>query len=258
MGKRKQVPRALHSEFSEYSSLLRALDAGDSLKDAKAITEEPPKKRRRLGLESTQSVAVAEPQLEPSKRERPRKRDTWTKWPLLVTDIRVPEFGLEEEIEALVRTCLQNTSHPKAEDADETDEQPSFLPHITQSASNFLSGVLALIAQHTPPRPQSLQERINPITWQTVLTALASCGEDSIIDATMIANVRARMEAIYGPCTSHTAERMQNRGAIRSRTAAALDKADDALLSFVTPQARQPKPKKNVVEDDVDSDNLDE
>ncbi|KAJ7764522.1 hypothetical protein DFH07DRAFT_811497 [Mycena maculata] len=261
MSKRKQVPHALHSELSEYSSLLRALSANDNLGVAKHITHNPPKKRRKL--ESSQpAVDVAEgtsdppPEAEAPKRPHVRKRDTWTRWPLLVQDVKVPEWGLADEIETLVRTWLQNNPHRASQDADE--DPPSILPHVVQSASNFLSGLLALIAQHTPARPQSLQERINPIGWQTVLAALASSGDPSLVDPAMLSSVQTRLEAIYGPCSSPTVDRLHMRRAIKARTGVALDEADDTLLAFARPQKRQPRAGNTAVEDNVDSDDLDE
>lgn len=228
-GKRKRkVPHALHSELSEYSSLLRALSTNDTLDVAKRLTQPTASNKRQkrtkdggdaVEREGTPQPAEgsSQPQKEdPPKRshERKRKRDTWTRWPLLVTDLEVPEWGLEDEIEALVRLCLRNTSHPVDEDADPGDP-PSCLPHLTQSTSAFLSSLLALLAHHTPARPQSMQDRLNPLGWQTVIDVVASCGD---VDATyalrcstvgynkfqysIVNNVKTRMEAIYGPYDS--------------------------------------------------------
>ncbi|KAJ7628437.1 hypothetical protein FB45DRAFT_918281 [Roridomyces roridus] len=264
MAKRERVPASLHHELTEYSSLLRALQFNDPLEVANDIAREPPRKRARLNKDGSQPVeqeeAAPQPdEAEPAKRRhRKRKRDTWTRWPLLVNDITVPEWGLADELEALVRASLKERESP---DDDDDDLDPSYLPHVTQSASNFLSAVLALIANHTPPRPQSMQERINPIGWQTVLAILGSCCDDSLIDATMLSNVRARMEAMNGPGQEddgRAAVRVQARRAVKARTAEALHAADDALLSFTGPPKRQPKPRTAVVEDDVDSDDLDE
>lgn len=208
-GKRKRkVPHALHSELSEYSSLLRALSTNDILDVAKRLTKPAPVFRpepRRTRQESPADAAEGEdsqdaeereeriqnaaagssqpPQEELPKRkhQRKRKRDTWTRWPLLVGDLEVPKWGLNDEIEALVRQCLRDNSHPTVEEDDADPEEPVCLPHLTQSASAFLSSTLALVAHHTPARTQSLQDRLNPLGWKTVLDAVASC-ED--VDAT--------------------------------------------------------------------------
>jgi hypothetical protein len=197
-GKRKQVAAGLHSELSEYSSLLRTLHTNDTLDLTKHITLPPPTETRRNAKRARSDVdegssSVDEPKEEPPKQPKNRKRDTWTRWPLLVNDVYVPEWGLEDEIGVLVRLCQRNNPHPAFPDSEEpnptppdADEPPYFLPHLTQSASNFLSSILALIALHTPARPQSMQDRINPIGWQTVLEILGACGDSGTIDATYV------------------------------------------------------------------------
>ncbi|KAJ6588355.1 hypothetical protein B0H19DRAFT_1248027 [Mycena capillaripes] len=275
-GKRKRkVPHALHSELSEYSSLLRALSTNDTFDVARRLTQPAPPNKRGPRREESPANSAAEgkgsqdaeegegtqdaaegssklPQTEPPKRihNRKRKRDTWTRWPLLVTDLEVPQWGLNDEIEALVRLCLRDSSHPRDEDVD-PEESPACLPHLTQSASAFLSSTLALLAHHTPARTQSLQDRLNPLGWQTVLDVVASCGD---VDATMLNNVKTRMEAIYGPYESPGTARLEIRAAVKARTAAAFEQADDAMLSLARPTKRQPK---RVVEEEVDSDDLD-
>ncbi|KAJ7704376.1 hypothetical protein B0H17DRAFT_1002960 [Mycena rosella] len=285
MGKRKRVPAALHSELSEYNSLLRVLRTNDTLDLTKHITLSPPRRPRHTAQASSSKPDA--PQVDeqddgdddepPAKRGRPRKRDTWTRWPLLVNDVHVPEWGLEDEIGALVTLCLRNNP-PKIPqyaksaqvedgdegDADEDDEDPPpILPHLAQSASAFLASILALLALHTPARPQSMQNRLKPIGWQTVLDVLASCAEpahpNSLIDPAMISNVKTRMEAIYGPCESHAPLRAALK--YTSHAAARLEEADVALFSCAQPTRRQPKQRSEkrapVVEEDVDSDDLD-
>ncbi|KAF7343423.1 hypothetical protein MVEN_01774900 [Mycena venus] len=288
-GKRRKVPHALHSELSEYSSLLRALSTNDTLDVAKRLTESKPRKRKKrteeesdgaaenegtaapskkrrkrtedapVDAESTQNEAAGSSQLpeeEPNgdKPKRVRKRDGWTRWPLLVTDLRVPEFGLDEEIEALVRHCLRNNNpHPTDEDGDSDpeDDAPAWLPHLTQSSSAFLSSLFALLAHHTPARPQVMQDRLNAIDWRMVLDILATCGS---VDADVINTVKTRMEAIYGPYDGPAPTRLEARAVAKSRTDAALDEADDAMFVAVRPSKRLPK---RVLED-VDSDALDD
>ncbi|KAJ7481521.1 hypothetical protein FB451DRAFT_1443846 [Mycena latifolia] len=266
MPKRKRVPQALHEELSEYSSLLRALRTNDTLDLTKHITKP---RDPGLGRSSPSEARAADeqpdeeqPGEEQPEEEKPkpkrRKRDTWTRWPLLVNDVHVPEWGLEDEIEALMRFCLRNNPHPvfqESDDAEEAVDKPASLPYLTQSASDFLSSILALIAHHTPERPQSMQNRLNPIGWQTVLEILGCCG-NSTIDAEMISNVKTRMEAISGPYESHAAARVTTR-AVKSRaTMSALDQADEALF-ILARRGRPPKRQRTAAEEDIDSDDLD-
>ncbi|KAF7319472.1 hypothetical protein HMN09_00285900 [Mycena chlorophos] len=238
--KRKQrVPRALHDELQDYASLLRALDTGDELGVARKIARAepgPPKKRRKLTHNADAdeddrgegSSSIAPP------KSRVRKRDGWTRWPLLVRDTIVPTFGLEEEIAVLARQCLrlQNAdslpnSNEADPDPDEEDGDESFMSAVASSASAFLSSTLALLAHHTPARPQSMQDRLNPLKWQDVLEIVAACGD---ADATMMSNVKTRLEAIYGVSETNAIDRLGARKLVMPRAQAALGKADEALL----------------------------
>ncbi|KAK7042448.1 hypothetical protein R3P38DRAFT_3309742 [Favolaschia claudopus] len=269
--KRKYVPNALHSELSEYSSLLRALETSDHLDVAKRLTEPPPNKKQKVnkikesqradlpGDEDFRSGAgnsspLAPPfnqtreeedveyfgvgtlnsqdETAPYQEERTRKRVAWTLWPLLAKDLSVPEWGLQDEIDAIVRQCSQNNYTSAAADDDgdleEVGEAPTWLPHLTVSASTFLSSLFALLAHHTPARPQSAQDRLNPINWKMVLDILGSCGH---VDAELLSNVRRRMEAIYGPYEGHGLDRLEIRATAKSRPTVLIDAADDALLT---------------------------
>ncbi|KAF7319502.1 hypothetical protein HMN09_00289200 [Mycena chlorophos] len=229
--KRKQrVPRALHDELQDYASLLRALDTGDELGVARKIARaEPPKKRRKLTHNADGddrgegSSSIAPP------KSRVRKRDGWTRWPLLVRDTIVPTFGLEEEIAVLARQCLrlQNADSLPNPDEQDPDSDSASMPAIASSASAFLSSTLALLAHHTPARPQSMQDRLNPLKWQDVLEIVAACGD---ADATMISNVKTRLEAIYGVFETNAIDRLGARKLVMPRAQAALIKADEALL----------------------------
>ncbi|KAJ6591027.1 hypothetical protein DFH09DRAFT_1138358 [Mycena vulgaris] len=275
MGKRKRVPPALHAELSEYSSLLRALRTNDTLDVTKHIVLPPHRKpsKSKGGEASSSALDDLEPAPDAQPDDKPvedvppeevgpqprkRKRDTWTRWPLLVKDVHVPEWGLEDEVEALMRVCLREHPRPavlESADAEEPDEAPPSLPHLTQSASNFLSSILALIALHTPARSQSMQDRLNIIGWQNVLEIVAASGDKALVDANMMTSVKARMEAIYTPYKSDIVDRVTTR-VVKSRAAAGLDRAEDAIFVMARPN-RPPKRQEMAIEEDVDSDDLD-
>ncbi|KAJ7057001.1 hypothetical protein C8F01DRAFT_1256940 [Mycena amicta] len=110
------------------ASLLRALDTTDPLAVARSITQATSSKKRH-------KTATEKPK---------RKRDTWTCWPLLVNNITLPQFGLDDEIAVLARNCLRDTIDP-----DEMDDDNNLLDPISTSAAAFLSSTLALLAHHT-------------------------------------------------------------------------------------------------------------
>ncbi|KAF7366695.1 hypothetical protein MSAN_00927600 [Mycena sanguinolenta] len=267
--KRRKATQESQEEGRENEDTLNTDEEGSQL-------EAPPRKRRRQIIEDSpapetspappgieEDADVPEGNSQPQPREekprgRVRKRDTWTRWPLLVKDLRVPEWGLQDEIGALVRQCLRNNPHSSDEDEDGVSSEdvasadaPSWLPHLTQSASGFLSSLFALLAHHTPARPQSMQDRLNPLDWKMVLDIVASCGD---VDSTVINNVKTRMEAIYGPHDSPAIARLEVRAATKARAAATFDEADDALFLSTRPRKRQPK---RVLEE-MDSDDLDD
>lgn len=241
MGKRKAIPAALHSEFTEYSSLIRALRTNNSLDVTSHITKPPPHgletslqiqhgldelddefggkdgdgfndiedghessniETAPLSREISPSASGPSSSVEPMssrKRKRssmtpsyPRRRNAWTRWPLLADDVYVPEWSLEDEISLLAANVLKlhprpplpvlpSQSFPSSDDHDQGDgDIPSYLPPLTHSASTYLSTILALLIAHTPNRPLSQQNRIEPIGWRAVLDMLSSCGDPSV------------------------------------------------------------------------------
>jgi hypothetical protein len=256
MGKRKPVPAALYSEFTEYSSLIRALRTSNSLDVTSHITKPRPYSvRDDSELESDGDLSGSPNNAESSSRlsnvdlpesafhsrdispavsgpsssveppsktnrkrkrnsttpSRPRRRDVWTRWPLLANDVYIPEWSLEDEIGILAANALKlhprpplpvlrsESSTPSSDDEDTEDQDsqadgdaPSYLPPLTNAASNYLSTILALLVAHTPNRPQSQQNRIEPIGWQAVLNILSSCGDPSV----------ANQKCVFAPCFS--------------------------------------------------------
>ncbi|KAJ7075131.1 hypothetical protein B0H15DRAFT_806432 [Mycena belliarum] len=321
MPKRKRVPQALHRELTGYADLLRVLRTNDALDLAKHITKPQPQPQRdrdrgRGQGSSTKAAQGSSPKAaqgsspkapagahpaedadeDADKRppKRLRKRDTWTRWPLLPHDVHVPEWGLADEVAALVRHCRLTTNtntNPNAsprprpalddpadapapapgalaaelEDPSADADDAPYLPPLTHAASDFLAALLALMAHHTPARPQSMQSRLRPVGWRSVLDVLGACG-GAAVDATMLGNVTARLEAIYGPYEGHALARIATRSAPYptprpdaielERTS--LDKADAALFRVVRPPVREPKrTKPRADERDIDSEDLD-
>ena len=265
MGKRKHIPAALHSELTEYSSLIRALRTSNSLDVTSHITKPgpynvqvsfPPRTSNKPDLDddytdeivgqddvpisnhssvesnsvrhsevdllgsvshsrdvspvvSSPSLMLETPSnLSSRKRKRgsrspsrPRRRDAWTRWPLLAHDVYVPEWNLEDEIGLLAANALKLHPHPPLpvfpskssisgsnDDGDNNEDEDnegngdalSYISPLTNAASIYLSTILALLAAHTPNRPLSQQNRIEPIGWRAVLDMLSSCGDPSV------------------------------------------------------------------------------
>ncbi|KAE9392623.1 hypothetical protein BT96DRAFT_1000173 [Gymnopus androsaceus JB14] len=206
--KRKLVPAALHSELTEYSSLLRALRTNDTLditsqltryhvqkgKEKETYEDEDEDEEEEEGKESENDDVEEnqeddeEPKAGPSSLKRKRSasssvptsakkkkgkqkstRETWTRWPLLAEDVPVPEWSLEDEV-AHITTSLMPTSDS---DSDSEADVPSsaLISSLTLSSSSYLDSIFASIATIVPKRPPSMINRLAPVGWQTVLTA---------------------------------------------------------------------------------------
>ncbi|GBE83452.1 hypothetical protein SCP_0505010 [Sparassis crispa] len=194
--------------------------------------EGSPRKRKRTGGGETGAK---------TKAKKGRVRDTWTRWPLLAGDVHVPEWGLEDEVKLLALQVLKalsgSTSTPgvsgfpataaedlssspppspamgtdvDVDDGEEEEEellsQPS-LRALTVSSATHLAQIFALLVAHVPATEKSMQNRIHPIGWETVLDV---AGAYQFFDAAAIERVQRRMEVIYGPSRSHVVHRVQS------------------------------------------------
>ncbi|KAI0074945.1 hypothetical protein K474DRAFT_1600673 [Panus rudis PR-1116 ss-1] len=109
MGKRKRISAAVHAEFSEYSSLLRALRTADTLDLSSHIFLHDATLSEHRASSPPASSSVPPTQPTSPARSKPRKpRDTWTRWPLLANDVHIPEFSFEEEMRLLAVQALEH------------------------------------------------------------------------------------------------------------------------------------------------------
>ncbi|TFK53152.1 hypothetical protein OE88DRAFT_1626974 [Heliocybe sulcata] len=258
---RKRVPAALHSELSEYASLLRALrtsstldltghlthpssaqDEGDNVDSEDDFSLDGEDSRSQVNLDQLDCLREPSPEDAPEESEREkeagpstspspqrqhrkksdkkgkgkqvefdmsdvtpspskrRRRDTWTRWPLLAGDVHIPEWSLEDEIRsAAMQTLSQQlllefaTTSEQAE-AEIADDETVPLDALVFSASEHLAHLLSALAAHFPLVEKSMQNRVKPIGWTTVLEVAASSG---FADAKTVERLRTRLESIY-------------------------------------------------------------
>jgi hypothetical protein len=218
---RKHVPAALRAEVSEYSSLLRALQSNNALDLASHLTKRPRVESESAVstnasdedsdedtdedrdvaeyvanlTNSSGSEVKFEAQADKGagarrKRKRGdasqgRVRDKWTRWPLLASDVHVPEWRIEDEIKVLASQIMK--AHHRSQDPapqpthdDELDGQnlddvedeilsSSYLDALTLGSSAMLSQILALLVAYVPLSEKSMQNRIVPIDSESVL-----------------------------------------------------------------------------------------
>lgn len=214
----KRISSQLHTELSEYASLLRAirLSETDDLarelvrvgenKKRKNMEEEGEgegegiahrvRKRPRRSTTTTAPEAREKPAEAKSKVLRRKRRcsqsDLYTLWPLFPEHCPTPEFQLEEEIvaiaeewfrtERLSQTKSNNGAQTSSRTGD-TDEPISLLPTaqihpLLLSAFDFLSTLLTSLARHRRPVSFVKKGKAVPMRWVDVLEVAASMDSD--------------------------------------------------------------------------------
>jgi hypothetical protein len=166
--KKQRVSAALHFELTEYASLLRALRTRDAMDLTTHLTKPSPFSLHEL---------LDDPQAKTSKKVTPQqKRDQWTRWPLLLEDVPIPEWTLEDEVAVIASRVMKARPTPAFEGPREHDDPsytdyfmsteleeddpdyPFYVPYLTSTIASFLSTIFSLLAKHTPARPASNAE----------------------------------------------------------------------------------------------------
>ena len=263
MGKRKYVESKLHTELSEYSSLLRALRTSTTLDLSTQLTlqdapgteptaapdgsvyedddeddegeapvdlnldeteEAGPSSSRAVTSHDQEQIPVPAPEesgpepasVAPTRRRLRSKarapatvRDTWTKWPLVPSEVHVPEWPFDEEVRVLALDSLhqlrakntftgemgQETAAAGASSSKETSESitapadnidldatfdnkltPVNVHAMSRATSWRLYEILAASAALLPEAEDSLQNRHGYINWELVLSAVDAFG----------------------------------------------------------------------------------
>ncbi|KAH9968139.1 hypothetical protein BC827DRAFT_1263864 [Russula dissimulans] len=227
--KKKTVPAALHSEISEYASLLRVLRATDMLDVTTQLTrlDAPPERHptsvdeEEPGLHEGPTSPDADRrgisglQMEDKDSILPRvSRNTWTRWPLLAEDLHTPEWTFEDEVHSLAKqVLLSDISTPSQASSDAcpelrnvdssvfTEDQieallpPSSLRTLADISSSHLEHVLSALSSYSPQADKSTLHRRHPINWESVLNIVGAAG---LVDGNVIRRVKLRLETIYG------------------------------------------------------------
>ena len=196
--KKRRVPAALRHELTEYASLLRALRTRDAMELTKQITRPSP-----FTLHP-ENASIAGPNdlinqttTAPSPAKPKRQRDRWTRWPLLLEDVHIPEWTLEDEVAVIASQVMKARPTPNTlpvfegplehddpshadyvmnmEYEEDDPDHPFYVPYLTSMTASFLSTIFSLLAKHTPARPASMQNRIEPLNWRSVIDVLATC-----------------------------------------------------------------------------------
>jgi hypothetical protein len=214
--KKKTVPAALHSEISEYASLLRVLRTTGMLDVTAQLTrlgspqppwQASPVNEEETGLRQASTLSRGdnkgasglsdEDKCHPSAGHGSgtSSRNTWTRWPLLAGDIHIPEWRFEDEVLSLAKQVLlsdfpilnnlseDSSSRLSVIDPNELHEDqveallpPSSLRALTDVSSSHLEGILAALASYGPLVDTRAQCRHQPIGWESVLNIVGAAG----------------------------------------------------------------------------------
>ncbi|KAF9790366.1 hypothetical protein BJ322DRAFT_1017093 [Thelephora terrestris] len=190
-GKRKAVPTALRSELEEYSFLIRALRTSDTLDLSSQLIR----------------AAGSSPASEDDDAHRPaasgpdsssrKQKDTWTRWPLLIRDVPLPEWTIEDEVERLANRFLQPPGNcdEEMEDVAEEPLDPVAIKHLTLETTGYLSQLFAAVAAHVPMVEGSMQNRLKPLNWENILMIIGATG---IVDPSSVERVSEWLKGVYG------------------------------------------------------------
>jgi len=130
MSKKRAVPTALHSELSDYASLLRVLRTGNTLDVASQLRKsllvhgeddryeadpsvsgdsrpESPVSKHPSGPLPVDTDPEAVHRKLPVKQGTRIIRDVWTRWPLPPDEVQPTEWGFREEIKSLAQQTLK-------------------------------------------------------------------------------------------------------------------------------------------------------
>jgi hypothetical protein len=114
----------------------------------------------------------------------------------MLDDVLEPEWTLEDEVAVVSSQILRANPtslslQVPADDSDDPeedlvvldmqleDDDPDhayYIPSLTRIISDYLSTILGQLASLTPPRPASMQNRIEPLDWRSVIDAVVSSG----------------------------------------------------------------------------------
>ena len=202
--KRKAIPAALHSEISEYASLLRVLRATDTLDITTHLTRlDPPHETVQATheepgqRESPTPSHVETPVDEETSRSSPegdsihpgRSWQNWTRWPLVPEDVHLPEWGFEDEVYSLAKqVLLSDVSYQNSRDANSDDSNvliedraevllpPSSLRALADVSSSHLERILSSLASYSLSVEESTHDRSHPLGWESVLNVVGTAG----------------------------------------------------------------------------------
>ncbi|KAF9650168.1 hypothetical protein BDM02DRAFT_3165435 [Thelephora ganbajun] len=197
-GRRETVPTALRSELEEYSFLLRALRTNDTLDLSSQLVRATGSSQTLEDDDDARDLSSASPvEASGSNSGSHKPKDNWTRWPLLIQDVPIPEWTLQDEVERLANKFLRPPGNPDEETEEDVEEpiEPTAVKYLTLETTEYLSHLLAAIAAHVPMVKGSMQNRLRPLNWENVLAIVGATG---LVDPSSIERASECLKGIYG------------------------------------------------------------
>ncbi|PCH37421.1 hypothetical protein WOLCODRAFT_140851 [Wolfiporia cocos MD-104 SS10] len=191
----------------------------------------------------------------------------WTRWPLRATDVPVPEWTFEDEVNSVVLSVLHPkssepaparsgasrsgspdplfASSPSSLDDEGDDVEDSALSEaglraVAEASAIHVARILSMLAASVPPLTKAMMYKLRPLDWVTVLHIVSVSG---LVDASTVQSVSRRMKAIYGPADFNAVERMQLSSSVGLRLAGLESRHELSYLDRIV-TAPPPKPKR--------------
>ncbi|KAF8169814.1 hypothetical protein BJ912DRAFT_1048186 [Pholiota molesta] len=221
----KLQPRDIDAELNSEDDLDDDEEAGDDLASSAHHGPSPSVSLSRTSSSGPSSAKSAKAKgkqkaVDPGGGKQ-RRRDHWTRWPVRVDDVLKPEWSLEDEVAVVVAQVMKRRPSPSfpvpvsdTADADDDDivfpardfefdeedpDHPFYVPYITANVADYLAHILGALASLVPARAASMQNRIEPLGWRTVIDVVVACAPPEFANPKVVENVIKRMEAVYGP-----------------------------------------------------------
>ncbi|TCD60027.1 hypothetical protein EIP91_010858 [Steccherinum ochraceum] len=136
-------------------------------------------------------------------------RDTWTKWPLVPSEVHTPEWPFDDEIRLLAEDVWRRQSPLSTSEIDDGQEQtsspdgpddlqvqvtPITVHALARVASKRLHEILAACCAMLPEGEDSMQNRHGYINWELVLSAVSGFG---MFKPEQLEDIKQRMLVLY-------------------------------------------------------------
>ncbi|KAI0037090.1 hypothetical protein K488DRAFT_67237 [Vararia minispora EC-137] len=222
MSKKRHVPAALHSELSDYASLLRVLRTNSSLDVASQLaklppadlnedthepdpfTSEPSRPTYSISERSAHSERKGKDRgREQNKREMvpeelpTRSRDNWTRWPLLPNEVHPTEWGFQEEVRSLAQQALDfrtafSVPSPCAAEASVQPHEPSDSDHYAPDLDSLSRPTLRVLTEVSSihlERMLSSLVSFAPAAHQAFESRFGGIGWETVLEAVCAAGL---------------------------------------------------------------------